>query len=214
MPPPDDQQPAGAPGFRPPQPLVIGLAGGVASGKSAVAALFAAHGLWHIDADEHARAATADPAILAEVHAQLGERFVVGGQLDRQAVAEHVFSDPEARRTLEQIVHPAVRARILAQLAEAEAASASCLLDVPLLFEAGLSEQCDLIVFVDTPEEVRRARARGRGWAEGELTRREQSQLPLAEKRARSQQVLDNGGALDETRQAVTALLAQLEEAA
>ena len=211
---PDDQQPAGASRFRPDQPLVIGLCGGVAAGKSAVAALFRAHGLRHIDADEHARAAAEEPRILAEVRARLGERFVVDGRLDRPAVAEHVFSEPSARRTLEGIVHPEVRSRILAELDAAAAAGASSLLDVPLLFEAGLFEQCGLIVFVDAPEDVRRARARERGWDEGELARREQSQLPLEEKRARAHRVIENGGSLEETRQAVAALLAQLEAGA
>ena len=111
-------------------------------------------------------------------------------------------------------MHPRVRARILAELDRARAAGRSSLLDVPLLFEAGLFEQCDEIVFVEAPEAARLARARARGWADDELARREQNQLPLAEKRARSQHVVDNGGDLEATRRAVAALLEELEAAA
>lgn len=211
MPPPEKQDPAQERPFGPPEPLVIGLVGGVASGKSTVSGLFEAHGILHIDADSHARAATEDPEVLAEVQATLGERFVTDGRLDRQAVAEHVFSDPAAKQQLEAIVHPRVRSRILAELDRARASGRSSLLDVPLLFEAGLWEHCDTIVFVDAPDEIRQERARGRGWDDDELPRRERNQLPLADKRARSQHVVDNGGALDDTRRAVAALLSRLE---
>jgi len=211
MPPPEKPDPAPERPFGPPEPLVIGLVGGVASGKSTVAGLFEARGIRHIDADQHARAATEDPEILAEVQTRLGERFVVDGRLDRQAVAEHVFSEPAARQQLEAIVHPRVRARILAELERDRASGRSSLLDVPLLFEAGLWEHCDTIVYVDAPDDVRRARAATRGWQPDELPRRERNQLPLADKRARSQHVVDNGGELDDTRRAVDAVLARLE---
>ncbi|MFN3244783.1 MAG: dephospho-CoA kinase [Planctomycetota bacterium] len=211
MPPPEKPDPAPERPFGPPEPLVIGLVGGVASGKSTVSGLFSAHGIRHIDADLHARAATEDPQVLAEVQTRLGERFVVDGRLDRQAVAEHVFSHPDAKQQLEAIVHPRVRARILAELDRSRAAGQSSLLDVPLLFEAGLWQHCDTIVFVDAPDEIRRERARGRGWDDQELPRRERNQLPLADKRARSQHVVDNGGTLEQTRRAVAALLAELE---
>ena len=211
MPRPENQPRAPASPFAPARPIVLGLVGGVASGKSTVAALFAAHGLRHIDADAHARAASSDPEVLAEVRSRLGERFVVDDQLDRPAIGQLVFSDPAAKQALEEILHPRVRARIVAELEEAAAAGCSSLLDVPLLFEAGLWESCDHVVFVDAPDEVRRARAASRGWAEDELERRERNQLPIEEKRARAHATVDNGGALEETRAAVAELLADLE---
>jgi dephospho-CoA kinase len=197
--------------FRPETPLVIGLVGGIASGKSKVASLFASHGIRSIDADFHSRAASEDPEVLTNVAEQLGERFVRDGQLDRAALADHVFADPAAKARLEAILHPRVRARILSELESAREQGLSVLLDVPLLFEAGLFALCDTIVFVDTADSVRQARARTRGWAEHELQRREQNQLPLAEKRARSQHVIDNNGDLMQTSQAVDELLRQLE---
>lgn len=207
-----ENQPGGKPRpFAPAAPVVLGLVGGVASGKSTVAALFCAHGLLHIDADEHARATAEDPDVLAEVRSALGERFIVNGEIDRQAVADLVFSDPAAKRRLEDIIHPRVRAKILTTLRAAVDRGRSCLLDVPLLFEAGLWERCDHIVFVSAPESVRASRARARGWAAGELGRRERSQLTISEKRQRSDFVVDNSGALEETRREVAALLAAVE---
>lgn len=197
--------------FRPPTPLVIGLVGGIAAGKSKVASLFSAHGIEHVDADLHAKAVSEAPEVLAEVASILGPEFVRDGQLDRARLGEHVFRDPEAKARLEAIVHPRVRQRIVTALDRARAEGRSTLLDVPLLFEAGLYEQCDTIVFVAASDEVRKERARTRGWDEDELPRRERNQLPLAEKRARSQHVIDNDGELAETERAVADLLRQLE---
>ena len=197
--------------FEPPTPLVIGIVGGVAAGKSTVADMFARRGLRHIDADAHARAAARDPAALAEIERQSGARFVRDGALDRPALAAHVFADPAAKARLEAILHPRVRARIEAELAEARSAGVSTLLDVPLLFEAGLFEVCDTVVFVDADDDVRRARAATRGWADDELARRERNQLPIAEKRRRADHVIDNSGPLENTESAVATLLGRLE---
>ncbi|HEB53524.1 MAG TPA: dephospho-CoA kinase [bacterium] len=196
--------------FRPEKPLVIGLVGGVAAGKTTVSELFAAHGIRHINADEFAREVARDPEVVAAVAADLGHGFVRDGALDRPALAARVFADADARRRLEEIVHPRVRARIRAELATARSAGETALLDVPLLFEAGLAADCDTIVFVAADDEVRERRARARGWPPGELQRRERHQLPLHEKRARSQHVIDNGSDLARTRAAVAAVLAEL----
>jgi len=198
--------------FRPPPPLVIGLVGGIAAGKTTVAGLFGGRGIRHVDADFHARAASEAPEVLREVAEQLGDRFVKDGQLDRTALGEHVFRDPKAKATLEAIVHPRVRQRILADLEQAKAEGTSVLLDVPLLFEAGLYELCDTVVFVHASDPVRQARAKTRGWPDDELARREQNQLPLAEKRSRSQHVVDNDGDLKITTQSVDDVLATIEK--
>jgi dephospho-CoA kinase len=188
--------------------------GGIAAGKSKVAGLFGAHGFLHVDADFHAKAVAEDPQALAEVAAQLGERFVQGGQLDREALGDHVFRVPEAKARLEAIMHPRIRQRITTVLDSARARGDSALLDVPLLFEAGLFEICDTVVFVEASDEARAERARSRGWADDELIRREQNQLPLADKRARSQYIIDNNGDLSATEQAVDDLLLQLDPSA
>ncbi|MBL8726857.1 MAG: dephospho-CoA kinase [Planctomycetes bacterium] len=199
--------------FRPARPVVIGLLGGIAAGKSTVAALFAARGLRHVSADAHAHAVAGEPAVVAEVSAAFGPGVTAGGRLDRAAMAAVVFRDPSARAQLEAILHPRIRARILAELAAARAAGTSVLLDAPLLLETGLIECCDEVVFVDADETERRRRAALRGWPAGELERREAAQAPLASKRARAGHTVDNGGDLAATARQVDAVLAALEAA-
>jgi dephospho-CoA kinase len=196
--------------FWPQSPLIIGLVGGIAAGKSKVASLFAGHGILHVDADFHARAASGEQKVLREVTEKLGAEFVSSGQLDRKALAERVFRDPKMKAELEAILHPRVRERILKQLDEARAAGQSAVLDVPLLFEAGLWEACDTIVFVHASDATRQARARSRGWAEDELERREANQMPLDQKRSKSQHVIDNDHDASATARAVGSLLESL----
>ncbi len=196
--------------FRPPNPVVIGLLGGIAAGKSTVAAMFARHGLVHVDADAEARAVAEEPATLAEIGAAFGPAVVAGGRLDRAAMAERVFTDAAARARLEAIMHPRIRARILAALAAARARGRSVLLDAPLLLEHGLIAECHHVVFVDADEGTRAARARDRGWAAGELARRQAAQAPLAEKMARASRVIHNDRGLDETARQVAEYLDEL----
>ncbi len=189
-------------------PLVIGLCGGIASGKSAVAELFEAAGCLWIDADRIARQVAEDAAVLELIRKRFGDR-VIGpdGALDRAALASEVFEDARARRDLERITHPRIRERIEDLLAAGEAARRCILLDVPLLHEAGYADRCDEIVFVDTSDSVRERRARSRGWADGELARREAAQLPLTVKRSHSTAILSNDGSLESTERRVRELL-------
>lgn len=197
--------------FRPSPPVVLGLLGGIASGKSTVAGLFARRGLLHLDADAVARAVSEDPAVLAAIRADLGPVAVGSdGRLDRPAVARLVFADPALRRRLEEITHPPVRQRILAALAAARARGDSVLLDVPLLLEGGLIDHCDATVFVAADRQERLRRAAGRGWDADELDRRERAQAPLADKRVRARFTVDNSGTLVATAGQVDAVLAQL----
>jgi dephospho-CoA kinase len=190
--------------------VVLGLIGGIAAGKSAVAECFERHGLARIDADAEARAAAGEPEILARIAAEFGPELVVEGRLDRAAAARVVFADPAARARFEAILHPRIRQRILAALAAAKAAGRSALLDAPLLLEGGLVAWCDRVVFVEADAATRRARAAARGWADGEWERREAAQLPVAEKRSRADFVIRNDGSLDDTARQVSALLATL----
>ncbi|MEE2887046.1 MAG: dephospho-CoA kinase [Planctomycetota bacterium] len=191
-------------------PLVIGLLGGVAAGKSWIATALGDHGFRVIDADSEAREVVRDPAILAAIGERFGAELVRDG-LDRTALAELVFDDPLARKELEEITHPAIRGRILDRLAAARAAGASVVLDVPLLLEGGLIEECDESVFVEVDQEIRQTRAAARGWDDKELARREAAQAPLAEKRAHCRFVVTNNGDTDATHAQVAAVLAELE---
>ncbi|MBL8861752.1 MAG: dephospho-CoA kinase [Planctomycetes bacterium] len=201
-----------------PRSLVLGILGGIAAGKSAVGRLLAGPAGVVIDADALAREVLES----AEVRAALVERFgppiaPAGRPVDRGRLGELVFADPAARATLESLTHPRVRARVRALLDEARRAGAPrIVLDVPLLLENdaqhGLVRECDVLVFVDADARAREARARAsRGWAPGEVARREAAQMPLADKRARADFVLANSGDLADLERDVQTLLARIE---
>ena len=142
--------------------LVVGLTGGLASGKSTVARLFRALGVPVIDADEAAREAVAPGSDgLAAIRERFGDE-VLGpdGALDRVRMRQRVFADEEARRALEAIVHPAVRRIMDARLAACAAPYAISM--VPLLIETGQADRVDRVLVVDTPpaKQIERARAR------------------------------------------------------
>jgi dephospho-CoA kinase len=197
--------------------LVAGVLGGIASGKSLAARELAGPEGRVIDADRLAHEVLASPEVSQAVARHFGPGFLdAEGRPDRARLAAEVFSHPERRRLLEGWIHPRVRATIRNRLASARASGVPLVvLDVPLLLErgaeAGLAKLCDVLVFVDAPLEARDARARAaRGWAPGEVARREASQAPLADKRAASHHVLDNRGTsldLERRARALRALL-------
>lgn len=196
-----------SPASRPPQrpsPLVIGISGGIASGKSSAARALAGRDGRVISADDLAHEVLASPEVTAQVAAHFGpEAIGPDGKPDRKALAAQVFRDPKQRERLEGWIHPAVRARISALLESARAESVPVVvLDVPLLFENDpahdLIASCDVLVFVDAPAPSRDARAaRDRGWAPGEVARREAAQMPLAKKRDASHFRIQNDGDLE-----------------
>lgn len=167
-------------------PIVIGLAGGIGSGKSTVAAALAKLGCVVIDSDALARDAIGTPQVRDTLvswwtDSILDER----GQVDRSAVASIVFGDPDQRKRLEGLIHPLVRQSRAAMVARAGDAPA-VIVDAPLLFEAGVDRDCDAVLFIDAPRSVRLERVtRIRGWSEADFDRRESSQMSLADKRAR-----------------------------
>ena len=209
----------GAPPPAPPAPFGWGVLGGIASGKSAVAALLAGPEGVVIDADRLAHAVLAEPELIERIRARFGEGVLTPeGAVDRQALARAVFGDPAgqaaARSELEGWIHPKVRDGIRAALQRArEEGRPSVVLDVPLLLENdaehGLLAHCQRLVFVDAPDAVRERRAmESRGWVAGEVARREAAQLPLADKRARADHVIENHG----DRKALKAAVAELLE--
>jgi len=195
---------------------VLGVLGGIASGKSLVAQLLAGSGGLVIDADELVDEMYSEPAFCARVAEHFGPRVRrPDGGIDRAALGRLVFGDASERRRLEGWIHPHVRARIEQRLTEARAARVPrVVLDVPLLLENDaqhhLASSCSALVFVDAPRAQREARALERGWAADELARRESTQMPLEEKRRRAQHVIDNHGTRKQLAAAVKELLRAL----
>ncbi|MBX9736709.1 MAG: dephospho-CoA kinase [Phycisphaerales bacterium] len=175
----------------------IGLTGGIGAGKSAVASAFATLGCMVSDSDAGARAALRSAAVIAELVKWWGEQILgPDGTPDRQAIARIVFNDASERARLEGLIHPILHREREEHARRAAAIGAPALIvDAPLLLEAGLDRECDAVVFVDTPRDVRLARVSAtRGWDGAELDRREAAQLPLEEKRRRSGYVIENRG--------------------
>ncbi|MFT7485152.1 MAG: dephospho-CoA kinase [Candidatus Paceibacteria bacterium] len=204
-----------SPTNRPPvHPRVIGILGGIASGKSSVASLMAGEGGIVIDADAIARAVLEESATLL----WLKENFDPGvldqdGKPDREALGQQVFSNSAAREKLEGWILPKVRERIRAGLDGARAQGRNpIVLDVPLLLEHDadhrLTGECDFLVFIKTEAEDRDRRAQQRrGWPAGEVARRERVQFPLEEKRTRARHVIDNSSGLEALQKQVNELL-------
>lgn len=200
---------------RPTRPIIIGLAGGVASGKSAVAAELAALGCTVCDSDADARRALDRPDVRSQIMQWWGgETFDDQGHADRTKIAAIVFKDPAQRTRLERLVHPIVHAERAKQIEQAARRGApAVVIDAPLLFEAGVDRECDAVVFVDTPREVRLARAvDARGWDEHEFDRREQAQMPVEEKRAKARFAIVNTRDRAELARRVADLLRQILE--
>lgn len=193
---------------------IIGIVGGIGSGKSTVAAMLAEHGCIVADSDAAARASLRDPAIRQELIDWWGEGILdEQGEVSRVKVAEIVFQDQAARHRLEALVHPWVEQRRREQFADAPDGAVGFVIDAPLLLEAGLDAMCDALIFVDAPREVRLARVKtARGWDEAELTRREDSQLPLDEKRRRADHTVVNTGDLAQLREQIGRILRDIVE--
>jgi dephospho-CoA kinase len=192
---------------------VVGLIGGIGSGKSQVAAAFAARGARVISGDDLAHEALRQPAVKARIAERWGQGvFDAKGDVARKQLAAVVFADPEERKALEGIVHPWIRERIRAEVVEARQNPAVRLvvLDAAIMLETGWNEICDRLVFIDAPNAERMRRVAGqRGWTSDDLAARERAQLPLTVKAARADHTLDNSGSLVHLGRQVDALLEQ-----
>lgn len=180
--------------------IIIGLTGGIASGKSTVARLLAEQGAVVLDADVVAHEVLQEGEVREALTTRWGsETYNAAGELDRRAVATRVFGKAEdaaeERRFLESLVHPRVRAKLTAELKRlASTTTPAAVLDIPLLLEAGWAKQCDHVLFIDADHQQRASRAQSRGWNLEELTWREAAQVPITEKRAQADFVISNSG--------------------
>jgi len=190
---------------------LIGLTGGIASGKTTVARRLVEHGAVHIDADDLARAAVESGTLaLAQIRDTFGDDVLnADGSLNRAALGALVFADPAALGRLNAIVHPAVRARSNTLIRAAEAADPDAIVvyDVPLLVEAAVDHPFDLIVVTHAGEETRvRRMVDLRGMSATDAARRIGSQASDADRLAVADVVIDTDGTLEHTLTQVDAL--------
>lgn len=184
---------------------LIGIVGGVGSGKSTLANALSRHlRSVRLDADSAGHEALADEGIQQALRSAFGEGiFDSEGRVSRPAVAARVFGSSgehrSARATLEQIVHPHIRRQLTEKIEQLRRTGEYdvLVLDAALMLEAGWGELCDAIIFVDVPREQRLQRVASRGWSEQELDNREASQMPLHEKQARADFIVDNSQNLE-----------------
>lgn len=194
--------------------FILGLTGSVGSGKSTVSSMMRDLGHPVVCADELAREATApgSPA-LQEIARTFGPGVLrPTGELDRAALAKIVFQDTSARRTLEAITHPRVRAREVEEIERLRPHHPLVVLDIPLLFETGAEDLCDAVAVVTVTEDARRERLAARGMAPEDIARRLAAQMPQEEKIRRADHLIDNSGTREATRAQAEALARRILE--
>ncbi|HKC18473.1 MAG TPA: dephospho-CoA kinase [Candidatus Dormibacteraeota bacterium] len=184
---------------------LIGLTGGAGSGKSTVAEMFRGLGATIVDADE-ATHAVYEPGTkgFEAIVREFGAEYVTGGRIDRKRLGDFVFSDQNARLRLNAIVHPLVRDWMAERTVEAAESGAELVIqDVPLLFESGLQGLFSGTVLVYAPGDVQLERLVARGVPRDRAQGMIASQMPIDDKRALADFIVDNSGSRDETRRDV-----------
>jgi dephospho-CoA kinase len=178
--------------------IVIGILGGIGSGKSTVARYFKSLGAKVIDADDIAHRLLLRREIKRNLERSFGERILSGGKVDRKALAELCFSDGRQRKRLENILHPLIKEKISKEVKRLK--NGLIIIDAPLLVEKGSADLCQKFIFVEVSKKLRRKRLTNvRGWNLGELQRREAHQLSLAKKKKLADYIIDNRGSLSST---------------
>ncbi|MBP1915053.1 dephospho-CoA kinase [Lederbergia galactosidilyticus] len=191
--------------------MMVGLTGGIASGKSTVSQMFKERGFAIIDADVAARKVVEpDQSAYREIVQVFGEVILLPNQmLDRAKLGAIIFSDETKRQKLNSIVHPAVRKQMEIWKNEALAAgSQTVIYDIPLLFESRLTNLVEktIVVFVEEQVQLERLMERN-GLSESEALARITSQMPLTEKVKMADAIIDNNGEMDETRSQIEQLI-------
>jgi dephospho-CoA kinase len=195
---------------------IIGLVGGVASGKSLAANMLVELGAVHLDADRAGHAVLAEDI---EVRQALVDRWGnaildAEGHVDRRAVAKQVFAKSAVgtanRKFLEDLLHPRIRQRLNIERDQAVAlGKPAIVVDAPLLLEADWGSLCDIVLMIDSPRELRLERAVARGWTEADFDDREAAQWPTEKKRRHADVIIPNYGGADELRGAIGQFWAQ-----
>lgn len=192
--------------------MILGVLGGIGSGKSTVTEMFAALGAEILDADAIAHELIEQEETKSMLRQWWGDEVIgADGKVNRKKIQEKVFSDAQELVRLEKLLHPEVRKRIEKKIdAFREGDGKLLVLDVPLLASSPLRGFCDEIIFVNSDETIRETRVKTRGWKSGERERRESFQAPEKEKISLAGSIINNSGSLDETRRQVESLYESL----
>jgi dephospho-CoA kinase len=197
---------------------IIGILGGVASGKSVVAEQFRRLGAMVLDADQVGHEVLREPEVIQAARERWGNRVIAeNGQINRSEVAKIVFAPPphgpEELGFLERLTHPRIGRRLQQEFVRARQSRdvEVVILDAPVMLKSGWDKFCDAILFIEAPLNLRQQRARERGWSDANFSSREAAQEPLEAKRAAASHFLDNSGSLDATRRQVESFWRSLD---
>ena len=194
--------------------MIIGITGALGCGKSAVLRFFASHS-WHtFDADAVCKNFYNNRD--KELFAELKKRFSTGifsadGGIDRNALAETVFNDPEKLKLLTDAVYPLLTKQMLGEIRKCRENSINGAFEIPLLYEAGFGQYFDAVLAVWAPEELRRKRLYGRNFSDAEIDRRNNLQISADEKLERADFAVVNTGSLDDLNRQLTGLLKNMD---
>jgi dephospho-CoA kinase len=193
---------------------IIGLAGGIGSGKSTVAKILSELGAGVIDSDALARQELNSEEVKTALRRWWGDDvFLSDGNVARQMIAKIVFGDSSQRHRLEALLHPriSVRREVMISEFEKDPRIRMVVIDSPLLYETDLDLMCDAVIFVEASQEQRGARSeKERGWPDGEVNRREKLQLGLDTKRARADYICSNNSSLSDLHRDIERIVARI----
>ncbi|WP_016910915.1 dephospho-CoA kinase [Mammaliicoccus vitulinus] len=188
---------------------VIGLTGGIATGKSTASNILKEHGFYIVDADIASRKAVEKGSTgLKQVQEVFGDQAIIDGEMNRQYVGSVVFKDEAMRLKLNNIIHPIVREIMDAEKKFGLEKGKNVIMDIPLLFENKLQDTVDETWLVYTTEETQISRLKQRNQlSDDEATSRIQSQMPIEEKKQLADEIIDNNGTLEELAQNIETLI-------
>ena len=178
--------------------MILGLTGGIASGKSTVSKIFSRMGVKIIDADEISRMVADDAEVLQELAGEFGEEIIIDGRLDRKKLREIVFESEENVGRINSIMHPKIISSLEAEI-DKNRSEKLLILDIPLLYEAKLDYLCEkvLLVFVDEETQVERVIKRD-GCSKKQAENIIEKQMPLSQKKELADYYIDNSGSFEE----------------
>lgn len=193
--------------------LVIGIVGGIGSGKTEVSKLFVRRGGWLFQADSCGHQLLENEKTKQKIVSKFGPSILdAEGTISRKVLGELVFSKAEMREALEEILHPEIRKKAVESINLGQQSSdhSFIVLDIPLLLEKDWRDLCDKLVFIDCKDELRQQRVKGRGWSDELWKIREKTQMPLTPKAQLCDYTIINSADLNETFQQVCDLVDKL----